>query len=129
MQGISAYWLIAILVLPVGTASIVIHIFYKGTHLGQRGFALRVIPVLVLSYVLVGLARENTLQIELLYLLLLLIYLVNITLVPYWAMERLADMGGASKSQAILCALPILGHPVVISLMFRGEAASYYPML
>jgi hypothetical protein len=44
-------------------------------------------------------------------------------------MQRLADMGAASQMQAILCALPLVGLPIVISLMFRGEASSYYPIL
>jgi hypothetical protein len=105
------------ILVPMGIAAIAVKLNTGTSRLDRPNFFWRVAGTFVGAYMLRDLLAASPLGV----LPQLLVAVVGIGLLAYWAVDRLRDMHASSTRLALLVGIPLVGQVVVVYLMVRKE--------
>ncbi len=108
------HWLIVLLLLlgiPIGIATVAVRSNTGNGVLSRRAFTLRVVGLIIAGLVVSTLVGDGNPIVS------GGSTLVTLAFVPYWAVDRLRDMGDPKKNRAIITGVPCVGQFYVLYLM------------
>jgi hypothetical protein len=115
------HWVVVVLIIlvPVGIAAVAAK-SNKGTStLNRARFSLRAVGTIIGAGVVSSLIPASPFA----ALIQLLLGVLTIAFLAYWAVDRLRDMNNTSRTLPLLIGVPIAGFGILVYLMVRRGSA------